>query len=178
MIQLQFILKEISLRSRINKLPQNTACILFIILVLFPACASQKMSLEEAKRVTVTMGDESFVPPPRRINDVLSVLDQPIQFDQAVVRKFEALADKSPPQGADNVELAYFFRRRGFAALQLGRLNQVIRCTIIRRDRKICTACRPKTGRWECAWNATTRKMPLLIAGWHATVRRMLLVIR
>ncbi|MGD9240395.1 MAG: hypothetical protein PVG69_10235, partial [Desulfobacterales bacterium] len=126
MIQLKFILKEISLRSRINTPPKSTACIFFITLVLFQACASQKMSLEEAKRVTVTMGDESFVPPPRRINDVLSVLDQPVQFDQVVVRKFEALADKSPPQGADNVELAYFFRRRGFAALQLGRLNQVL----------------------------------------------------
>jgi CHAT domain-containing protein len=84
------------------------------------------MSLEEAKKVTVTMGDESFVPPPRRINDVLAVLDQPVQFDQAIVRKFKALADKSPPQGADNIDLAYFFRRRGFAALQLGRLNQVL----------------------------------------------------
>jgi tetratricopeptide (TPR) repeat protein len=126
MIQLKSILKEISLKSRINTLPKGTACILFIPLVLFPACADQKMSLEEAKRVTVTMGDESFVPPPRRINDVLAVLDQPVQFDQAIVRKFQALADKSPPQGADNIDLAYFFRRRGFAALQLGRLNQVL----------------------------------------------------
>ena len=126
MIQLQFIFKKISLRSRINKLPQNTACILFIILVLFPACAGQKMSLEEAKKVTVTMGDESFVPPPRRINDVLAVLDQPVQFDQAIVRKFKAVADKSPPQSADNVDLALFFKRRGDAALQLGRLNQVL----------------------------------------------------
>ena len=109
MIHLQFILKKISLRSRINKLPQNTACILFIILVLFPACAGQKMSLEEAKKVTVTMGDESFVPPPRRINDVLAVLDQPVQFDQAIVRKYKAMADKSPRQSADNVELALFF---------------------------------------------------------------------
>lgn len=109
MIQLKSILKEISLRSRINTLPKSTTCILFITLVLFPACAGQKMSLEEAKRVTVTMGDESFVPPPRRINDVLAVLDQPVEFDQAIVRKYKAVADKSPRQSADNVELALFF---------------------------------------------------------------------
>jgi len=126
MIQLQFILKKISLRSKIKTLPKSTACILFITLVLFPACAGQKMSLEEAKKVTVTMGDESFVPPPRRINDVLAVLDQPTQFDQTIVRKFKAVADKSPPQSADNVDLAYFFKRRGDAALQLGRLTQVL----------------------------------------------------
>ena len=126
MIQLKLIVKQISLRSRINSLPKSTACILFITLVLFAACAGQKMSLEEAKRVTVTMGDESFVPPPRRISDVLAVLDQPVQFDQAIVRKFKALVDKSPPQGADNIDLAYFFKERGYAAFQLGRLNQVL----------------------------------------------------
>ncbi len=126
MIQLKLIFKEISLRSRINTLPQSTVCILFITLVLFPACAGPKMSLEEAKKVTVTLGDESFVPPPRRINDVLAVLDQPTQFDQAIVSKFKAVAGKFPPQSADDVDLAYFFKRRGEAALQLGRLIQTL----------------------------------------------------
>ena len=127
MIQLQFIFKKNSLRSKIKTLPQSTACILFATLVLFPACAGQKMSLEEAKRVTVTMGDESFVPPPRRINDILAILDQSVQPDEAIVRKYKAVADQSPPQKADNVDLAYFFKRRGEAALQLGRLHQTLK---------------------------------------------------
>ena len=127
MIQLKLILKEIFLRSKIKTLPKSTACILSITLVLFLACASQKMSLEEAKRVTVTMSDESFVPPPRRINDILAILDQSVQPDEAIVKKYKAVADQSPPQKADNVDLAYFFKRRGEAALQLGRLTQTLK---------------------------------------------------
>ena len=86
MIQPQVIIKKFLLEARIKTLSKSTACILVGILVLFPACAGQKMSLEEAKKITVAMADESFVPPPRRINDVLAVLDQPVQFDRAIVR--------------------------------------------------------------------------------------------
>lgn len=126
MISPILIFKKIFLKFRINSPARSTPCILFITLVLFAACASQKMSLEEAKKITVTMGDESSAPPPRRINDVLAVLEQPVQFDQAIVSKFIALADKSPPKGADNIDLAHFFKKRSSAAFQLGRLNQVL----------------------------------------------------
>ena len=124
--QLILMPKEISLRSKIKLLPKISVCILFITLVLFQACAGQKMSLKEAKKVTVTMGDELFVPPPRRINDILVILDQSVQPDEAIVRKYKAVADQPPPQKADNVDLAYFFKRRGEAALQLGRLHQTL----------------------------------------------------
>jgi len=48
---------------------------LLLIPFLFSACAG-KMSLEEARQVTVSMDDKSLVAPPRRIDDILSVLDQ------------------------------------------------------------------------------------------------------
>ena len=105
MNQLQLILKKNWVEFENDILTKGTGCILFVLLVLFSACAGQKMSLEEAKKVTITMGGESFVPPPRRINDVLAILDQPAQFDQTIVRKNKALADQSPPQSADNVDL-------------------------------------------------------------------------
>lgn len=41
----------------------NLLFYLLVILVLFPACAG-KMSVEEAKQVTVSMSGEAFVPPP------------------------------------------------------------------------------------------------------------------
>ena len=43
------------------------------------ACAGNKMTLQDAKQVTVSMRDESFVPPPRRVDDILASLSQPNQ---------------------------------------------------------------------------------------------------
>jgi hypothetical protein len=39
------------------------------------------MSVEEARRVTVSTNKGSFVPPPRRMDDILTLLSQPGQFD-------------------------------------------------------------------------------------------------
>jgi len=125
-IRLKLILKEISLRSRINTLPKSTASILFITLALFPACAGQKMSLEEAKKVTLSISDKSFVPSPRSIDDILTLLNQ--QHIEANSTRFQYLlsqADSSPPENADYWK-ANFYLYRGDAALKLGRFKQAL----------------------------------------------------
>jgi tetratricopeptide (TPR) repeat protein len=94
-----------------------------LISVLFPACA-KKMSLEEAKQVTVTMEGRSFTPPPRRINDILAFLDQPSGPESADIEKLKARAAESPPENADNSALAYFYFRRGEAASILSLFKQ------------------------------------------------------
>ncbi len=97
---------------------------LLLILILFPGCAT-KMSLEEAKKVSVLMAQSpAFSPPPRRIDDVLSILDQPGQFESKVTEHFKAWANKTPPDTKDERTLKAFYRDRGEAEFELGRYGQ------------------------------------------------------
>jgi hypothetical protein len=88
------------------------------------SCANTKMSVEEAKRVTVKIGSESFSPPPRRIDDILILLSQPGQFDTIITLKYRAAAGKSPPENANDSNLSDFYLNRGKAALRLALFNQ------------------------------------------------------
>ncbi len=103
----------------------NSSIYLFLIFILFPAC-SGKMSLEEAKQVTVSMSEDSFVPPPRRIEDILAVLDDPGQFDSALVESNKAIANQFPPETKNERELVYFYLKRGKAAFHIFRLQQAL----------------------------------------------------
>ena len=125
MIQLEFSLSKFSLRCRINNLCKSKVGILFSLLfIFFPACAG-KMSVEEAKQVSVSMAKETFVPPPRRIDDILAILSQPGQFDAEIVAKTKTRADALPPQTDNYSMLANFYVERGVAARELGRADQV-----------------------------------------------------
>lgn len=67
-------------RSTTNSNMLLKSFILISVIWALLACAEKKMSVEEAKRVTVAMAKESFVPPPRRINDISSILEEPGNF--------------------------------------------------------------------------------------------------
>jgi CHAT domain-containing protein len=99
-----------------------------LVLILLPACSEKKMTLEEAKQVSVSLRQESMVPPPRRINDILSVLDQTGNFDSESIQKLKLLADEVPGDiykfYHNRAQRVRFFRKRGEAALQLGRYQQ------------------------------------------------------
>ena len=99
--------------------------LLILILALFPAC-TKKMSLEEAKQVSLSMSGKSFVPPPRRIDDILTVLEQAQDADLEIHETFRAKSSQSPPPNATSSALAYFYYNRGFAAMQIGRHNQAL----------------------------------------------------
>ena len=43
------------------------------------------------------MAGKSFVPPPRRVDDILNVLDQKGKFDPKIVKKLKEQADLLPP---------------------------------------------------------------------------------
>jgi CHAT domain-containing protein len=98
---------------------------LSLILILFPACA-EKMSVEEARQVTVSMGDKSLTAPPRRIDDILSVLDQGAQDDFVGRKKFREEINKPPPQTDNPASLSIYHHRRGEAFYQLGRLSEAL----------------------------------------------------
>ena len=100
----------------------------FVIVALL-ACAGKEMSVEEARKVAVSMAKETFIPPPRRIDDILAILDQPGQFDPAIAAKIKAQADALPPDTDNPVTLAMFYRKRGMKAFELGRPKQALEDT-------------------------------------------------
>lgn len=108
-----------------EKVPKNTVCILFILIFLFPACAG-KMSVEEAKKLAVAISEESFVPPPRRINDILMVLEEPGQIDHPNIEVLEIKANTPILDTSNESILAFFFFERGQAAFSLFRWTQAL----------------------------------------------------
>jgi len=107
-----------------QSVPDQVLIYIFLILILFPACAG-KMSVEEARQVTVSMSGKSLVAPPRRIDDILTALDQSGQYDPAIGKRIKAKLYKYRPSG-NNVELAKYYHNRGDAAMQLGRHSQAL----------------------------------------------------
>ena len=99
--------------------------IIVALLTLLSSCATQ-MSLEDAKKVTIATKYKSFIPPPRRVNDILSLLNKPGQFDTSIVKRLSEIANAKPPENADEQTLAEFYYKRGLAAKQLGRSQQAI----------------------------------------------------
>ncbi|MBW1768189.1 MAG: tetratricopeptide repeat protein, partial [Deltaproteobacteria bacterium] len=97
-----------------------------LIIALLSGCAGNKMSVEEAKQVTLSMSEKSFVPPPRRIDDILTLLDQKGQFDPTNFGELRAKADQSPPENEDKKTLSSFYFNRGRAASFIGRYNQAL----------------------------------------------------
>ena len=96
----------------------------FLIPSVFTGCANT-MSVEEAKKISVSMTEVTeFKPPPRRIDDILAILDKPGQFESRITEKFVAQADQKPPETTDPEWLKSFYRDRGEAAFELARYMQ------------------------------------------------------
>ena len=96
-----------------------------LFLIIFPACAG-KMSVEEARQVTVSINGKSLVAPPRRVDDILAAINQSGQYDPARGEKFRAVINKPRPQTDDDATLAHYYHNRGNAAMQIGRQDQAL----------------------------------------------------
>jgi CHAT domain-containing protein len=115
------IRKVLSLFST-NAVFGGTAVFFIFIMAVVPACTT-RMSLEEAKQVTLSVSGKSFVPPPRRIDDITKILDQNSP-DPETVKRLNAIAAASPPTGASILKLTDFYYQQGMAAKKLGRSRQ------------------------------------------------------
>jgi CHAT domain-containing protein len=122
MSQFQSSIRKVLLLLSTNAVFCGTAIFFIFIMAVVPACTT-RMSLEEAKRVTLSVSGKSFVPPPRRIDDITKILDQRSP-DPETVKRLNALADASPPTGASIWKLTDFYYQRGMAAKKLGRSRQ------------------------------------------------------
>ncbi len=87
---------------------------------------AKTMSLDEARQVTMSMSEKPFVPPPRRIHDILDLLDQPGEFDPEITQIHEEKANAVPPDTRNSVILAEFYLERGDSSRQLGRSKQAL----------------------------------------------------
>ncbi|MDD5169260.1 MAG: CHAT domain-containing protein, partial [Syntrophales bacterium] len=99
------------------------SCLLISLLLAISGCAA-KMSLEEAKKISVIMDEKPLVKPPRHINDILAALSQRGQFDASATKRFQARMSSLPPSGANDGMLARFYQERGHAEWQLGFMNK------------------------------------------------------
>ena len=103
--------------------------IVFVVIAFFVGCQTggpPAMSLDEAKQVTAKFEGQSFVPPPRTIEDITEVLKQPEVTSQSNIARNTTEADASSPATSNPIALAKFYSRRGTAAREIGRDKQAI----------------------------------------------------
>ena len=129
--------------------------------VLLGSCQDEKpaVSLDEAKRITAQFSGQSFVPPPRSISDITTVLDRH-RADPAKAAALHATAEAKPPAGAAREELAEFFYKRGTAAAEIGRIEQAI--DDLKTAEKYFVAVNDEDGSYR---TVKTLGLDLLIAG-------------
>ena len=82
----------------------------------FIGCASNPKAVDDAMKTTITMRGKSFVPPPRSVDDILSVIDREAKKDTIDLNRWERKLRHKLPENATNSELIEFHFNRGEAA--------------------------------------------------------------
>jgi len=100
--------------------------LIFVLLVLVAACQSA-LPVEESRPLPISFATPAFVPPPRTVQDITTVLDQERLSNSARREQLLAKADATPPsRSAGPQQLANFYQQRGQAARDLGRAKQAL----------------------------------------------------
>ena len=120
---------------------RHIAILVILIFLLSAGCVERKMSLKEAKEVAVSMEGKSFVPPPRHIEDVITLLNLRGDYDLKAVEKVKTAANMKPPKTESSSKLGDFYIRRGVMRGNLGRYKQAL--DDIRRGLKYWDGRRP-----------------------------------
>jgi len=94
-----------------------------IMSLLFSCVPERKMTLEEAKQVTVATGARTFTPPPRTIDDILAILERTSHKEIKELKEAEIIVAASPPASASDKQLVEFYMKRMQALFKLGRFT-------------------------------------------------------
>ena len=97
---------------------------LSIAFILFPGCAERKMSLEDAKKISISMKEKTFVPPPRRVDDILSVLTETKNQEISTSEFRNIKFYHNMPMASTNPDSHLY---KGDVALILGRFNEALK---------------------------------------------------
>lgn len=100
--------------------------ILLFLMFLTASCVEKKMTVEDAKQISASMQSAAFIPPPRKIDDILSILEQPGQFDPTITAAVTAKADAVLPDTTDPDALMWFYYERSTNARAVGRFSQYL----------------------------------------------------
>ena len=99
---------------------------LLAVLLLITACkttgTSPKMSIEEARDVVLSMQGIPLSPPPRKLDDILAILEQPESEHEYMTEIFRQ-ADSKPPSGRPPTDMYHFYKSRANARYELYRFQ-------------------------------------------------------
>ena len=118
------LLQRLAMCRRLANLSVVT---LLIGLMACETSGPSKLSLEDAKQVTLVFGTSTFVPPPRTLDDILKILDDQTLADLEDVAWILRMATREPRAGMEGWERANFFRQRGNANMELGKIRQALK---------------------------------------------------
>ena len=77
-----------------------------------------------AASIELLAEETAFSPPPRKIDDVVALLDNAEIADKGEYKRFLAEAGEDPPEDASEADLAKFYFGRGKAAGEVGNITQ------------------------------------------------------
>lgn len=101
--------------------------VIVIIIALFPACAEKKMTLKEARQITISVSGRQLTPPPRRSYDIIEILNQSSKTDPKLIARMKNIYRSSPPETTDGEALFDFYWKKTNAAVFLGYFRQALK---------------------------------------------------
>lgn len=108
------------------KLPKSIVLLFFMIVPL--ACQTTgrskagQMSFEQARDVVLSMQSIPLSPPPRKLDDILAILEQP-EDEHAYMTKIFRQAESEPPQALSPADMFHFYKTRANARYELYRFQ-------------------------------------------------------
>jgi len=105
--------------------------LLFLVLIVSSACQTtgkrndSQMSFEQARDVVLSMQGIPLSPPPRKLDDILAILEQPENENEYMTKIFR-IADSSPPTGRA-ADMFHFHKSRANARYELYRFEAAAR---------------------------------------------------
>ncbi len=104
----------------------SRVCLTLAVLMLIVSCKTteqSKMSFEEARDVMLSMQSVPLEPPPRKMDDILALLNSKQDDTQDHMSDILRRADYPVPAGVSQSDLLQFYRSRGHARYELNRFN-------------------------------------------------------
>jgi CHAT domain-containing protein len=97
-----------------------------LMIVLGTACKSTttNLEIEDAKKTIITLNTAKTTPPPRKIDDIMSVLNDPYNRSKDNILKIKKRTDIEPLPNMSYFDLSIFYAKRARARHYLSRLKQ------------------------------------------------------
>ncbi|MEE8516270.1 MAG: tetratricopeptide repeat protein, partial [Alphaproteobacteria bacterium] len=117
-------------RHALRRRPPSPRALVAAVFALVMLSGVAAEGAEAASGVLNSPGEknQSLVPPPRTISDIIAILDaQKLdQVERPRMKRHIKRANSKPPKDAGRTELARFYLKRGRSARRIGRVRQVL----------------------------------------------------